>query len=261
MLNLKETPRTKSEKTYGVLFAVFSLAFFVGMLAFVRTLYANDVGYYLNGNFFIVTVLFLTATVWPLKSVVGVFRQFTFFKAIKAVLFVLIALAIWGLGFEYLAQGALDIFKYQAMAGDKTLFYFINPLLQVMLFKAVISLVNTFRLEREYAEEVHKKTMYVLSASTFLYMLSIAMLSAFGSSAIIAYGMYAVYAPIVWAIYLIYRTVTAKVVPREGDEVEADEAEPTEESSSEEKKPFYIRAYTRGLKGAYNFLEKIKPKV
>jgi len=46
------------------------------------------------------------------------------------------------------------------------------------------------------------------------------------------------------------------VADLEGAEV----TEPTEESSSE-KKPFYIRAYTSGLKGAYNFLEKIKPKV
>lgn len=263
MLNLKNNPQAQSEKVYA-----FGICFALAVTAFIFRISAMDNEGFINGTWF-VTVCVAMVPILAVKNVVNLFRfKFSLWGLIKTLFLGALTLLVFGVGFSFTVQSILESSSW-TLGGNYSIFFVVSPALQLL---AVWAFLQFFKVEMgSFKEEVQQKILKgfrliarveILYIAFFSYMEDI--VNPVTGGQILGFFTYPIIlAPFALLGYLAFSVYKLEIKGKEEDAEPKAKEEPSleEEGDAEAKKPFYIRAYTRGLKGFYNLLEKVKPKV
>jgi len=278
-----------SQRVYGIAL-VCILAIFAAVYRFAAWESASkEVSGFIDGSWFVALCL-VVITVKAVRMIYKLFTQkFKFWYLIKTLFLSGLVFLIWVTGFDFSVNTAVETFSEWKLGGDFSVLYLLTPCIQYVF---VMTLLGVYTPKNVFIHDLHEK---IIKAFAYIaaYGVLITVLHSYGFmeavTGFITFGVNSLQYALIYMIELVFVALPivylayigfilykieepVEVEQNKGKDLrkkslqtevndEAEVVEAAEESSSEVKKPFYIRAYTSGLKGAYNFLEKIKPKV
>ena len=276
-----------SQRAYGIAL--------VGLLAVLAVIYrlaawesaSKEVSGFIDGSWF-VSLCLVVITVKAVRMIELFTQKFKFWYLIKTLFLSGLVFLIWITGFDFSVNTAVETFSEWKLGGEFSVLYLLTPCIQYVF---VMTLLGAYTPKNVFIHDLHEK---IIKAFAYIaaYGVLITVLHSYGFmeavTGFITFGVNSLQYALIYMIELVFVALPivylayigfilykieepVEVEQNKGKDLrkkslqtdvddEAEVVETTEEPSSE-KKPFYIRAYTSGLKGAYNFLEKIKPKV